>query len=95
VNSVTLKNTAKHSIIELFLPSTAHGAAMLNEASQVPQSDGGQQGSGSFSCSRIDFQLGDEQIGRGPWKSYNAPESQPHHYPGNSLSPEDASYTAD
>jgi len=67
---------------------------MLNEAGQVPQGDGGQQGSGSFICSRIDFQLGDEQIGRGPWESYSAPEPQPYHYPGNSLSPKDASYAA-
>ena len=71
----------------------ARGLVVLNETGQVAQGKGRQQASVSFICSRIDFQLGDEQIGRGPWESYNPPESQPHHYPGNSLSPKDASYT--
>ena len=52
-NSVTLKNTAKHSSIELFFTSAAPG---VKEADQVPQGDWGQQGSGSFICSRIVFQ---------------------------------------
>jgi hypothetical protein len=62
--------------MELFFTSTAHGVAVLNESDQVPQGEGGQRGSGSFICSRIVFQLGDEQIGRGPWESYNPTESQ-------------------
>jgi hypothetical protein len=65
---------------------------MLNEAGQVSQGNRGQQGSGSLTCSRIGFQQGDKQIGRGPRESYNPPQLQPHHYPGNSLSPKDASY---
>ena len=86
------RKTFKHRIVFYF--DRALGAAVLNEAGQVPQGDRRQQGSSSLICPRIDLQLRDEQIGRGPRKSYDSPESQPYQYPGNSLSPEHASYPA-
>jgi hypothetical protein len=68
---------------------------VLNEAGEVPQGDWRQQqGSTSLICPRIQLQLRGEEIGRGPRERYDAPESQPYQYPGNSLSPKDAPYPA-
>ena len=77
MNSVTLKNTLKHSCIEMFL-LPAPQAAVLNEAGQVSQGDGSQQSSSGLIYPRIGFQMRDEEIGRSPRECYDPAESQPY-----------------
>src|SRR6516162_10058897 len=53
-------------------------AVVLNEAGQISQGDGRQQGSSSLIYPRIGFPMRGEEIGRGPREGYDAAESQPY-----------------
>ena len=91
--SATLNDTPKHLCIELFLNSVARGT-LQNEAGQIPEGNGRQQGSSSQVSPRIGFQRRRQEIGRSPWESNDAAEPQPEHYPGQLFSPKDASHPA-
>ena len=74
--SVTLQDIPKHSRIRLFFISTVR-TTLYKEAAQIPQGNWTQQGSGSLIGPRSAFQRWNKQIGRGPWESNDAAESQP------------------
>jgi len=64
-----------HRIVFL-LPAAR--AVVLNEAGQISQGGGRQQGSSSRRIyPRIGFPMRGEEIGRGPREGHNAAESQP------------------
>jgi hypothetical protein len=51
---------------------------VLNEAGQVSQGDGRQQGRSGLIYPRIGFQRRGEEIGRGPREGNDRAQSQPH-----------------